>query len=438
MTTPTERTPATHTSWRVVTTMRRVATTLCAIAALAASAAPAHAAGLTPSPAMPSPAMPSPATPSPFGPNSESSGAAMGAWNGQVLVTAQVNAEGDLYVYAQVPGASAWSSEKVALASGGVTYTEPWVVATATSVQIVALDSTGRIWFWQQVDGSKLWSKRELVGDVGSENLAASAPKIAWTGVPGHTGTNSVITAVNGNGDLMFWYQIGGEWSAAQTVADDTSYNNAALTATDDGIVIVAPEANGALRSFYQPYGGSGWTSGASLGVGTGQRFESVSVTWDGTNVDLIAGFDDSESTDPSGDTVLFAYKSDSDRYWSSSMYLTGLNYPTELHPLAGAPAIYETGGNLVVTAVQQMSSSKERLDYWWQGATFTNFNFEAVDTAMDPIAYSSSTVVSTTGTGGEVAIFAPVTTPSGKVDLDDWTQPVGETVWSDPQVIAP
>jgi hypothetical protein len=97
----------------------------------------------------------------------------------------------------------------------------------------------------------------------------------------------------------------------------------------------VAPGTNGAFYSFYQPYGGSSWVSDGSVGVGSAQDF-------------------------------------------------TG---PSSTQPLASDPAIAFTGSNLVLTAVRQMSSSTQRLDYWWQGTTFTNFNFDKVATTTSPKA---------------------------------------------------
>ena len=61
-------------------------------------------------------------------------------WNGTDLVTAAVGANGTLYAYEQVPGASTWQRQtvKTLAGNGGVALGVPSVVATATSVQVVA------------------------------------------------------------------------------------------------------------------------------------------------------------------------------------------------------------------------------------------------------------------------------------------------------------
>ena len=70
--------------------------------------------------------------------------------------------------------------------------------------------------------------------------VLAQQPKIAWTGVPGHTGTNSVITIANAAGDVLFWYQSGAGWAqeTAAAPAQGVGYGAPDLTATSTGIVI--------------------------------------------------------------------------------------------------------------------------------------------------------------------------------------------------------
>lgn len=315
-------------------------------------------------------------------------------WNGTHLVTAQVDPDGNLYAYEQVPGAASWKTETVATALGHAPLDAPWITATRSAVQIVSEDVNGNIWFFQQADGQTTWSAAQLVGTVTlGDPEGTQRPRIAWTGVPGHTGTNSVITVADGAGDVLFWYQNAGGWSE-ETVASaipQNAYYSPAVTATNLGIVIVAPGTNGSFHSFYQPYGGSGWVSDGTVGVGSGQDFSSVSVTWDGVNVDVVAPFNSGYGGD-AADTIKFLWKSDGARYWSDED-ITG---PTSAQPLADAPAIAFTGSNLVVTAVQQMSSSMQRLDFWWQGSTFTNFNFEKIANATSPKAFGPSALVST------------------------------------------
>jgi hypothetical protein len=351
-------------------------------------------------------------------------------WNGTDLVTTQIDPNGNLYAYEQVPGAASWKKETVetAAANGGAQFDPPSITAAGPAVQIVAADTNGNIWFFQQTDGQTTWSAAQLVGSVG-ENTGTHEPQIAWTGVPGHTGTNSVITLAQG-GNVLFWYQNGGGWSQEKvaTGSEQNGYYDPAITATDKGIVIVAPGTSGAFFSFYQPYGGSGWVSDGSVGAGSNQYFSYVSATWDGVNVDVVAAFN-SGFNDIIADKLVFLWKSDSARNWTDED-ITG---PTSTQPLDYTPAIAWTGSNLIVTAVQQMSSSSQRIDFWWQGSTFTNFNFEKVATSASPTVFYPSTLVSThdATSSGEIAIFAPVTTNNVTAALDDWTQPTGEQGWT-------
>ncbi len=177
-------------------------------------------------------------------------------WNGTDLVTAAVGANGTLYAYEQVPGASSWQRQTVETQAGdgGVALGAPSVTATATSVQVVSEDTDGKIWFYQQADGQSTWSAPQLVAQVSvGQVVLAQQPKIAWTGVAGHTGTNSVITIANAAGDILFWYQSGSSW-IHETVASPTQgvgYGAPDLTATNTGEVIAAVGTNGAFYTFF-------------------------------------------------------------------------------------------------------------------------------------------------------------------------------------------
>jgi hypothetical protein len=362
---------------------------------------------------------------------------AMGAWNGTKLLTAQVDTNGNLYAYAQTPGSPSWTREKVetAAANGGLDFFEPWIVATNTAVQIVAIDARGNIYFWQQADGASTWSAPQLVANVGFTNITFVAPRIAWTGVPGHPGTNSVITDADAAGNVLFFFQnSSGGWTP-ETVAKasaQNAYYAPAVTATNTGIVIVAYGTDGGFFSFFQPYGSSApWKADGNVGVKAGQAFTGVSVTWDGVNVDVVAPFNDTPGAS-NPDKLMFLWKANSAQFWSH-INIVG---PSSTQPLASPPAIYRTANNLIVTAVQHQTSATERLDFWWQGTTFTNFHFETVATTSSPSAYGPPTLVSTTGSTGEVAILAPFNTGDAGWGLDDWTQSIGSPLPFTPHTV--
>ena len=177
-------------------------------------------------------------------------------WNGTDLVTAVISRSYELNAYEQQPGASGWTKQLVAdISPEGEPFEGASIAATSNSTEIVAQDVTGGIYFYQQIDGGSNWQVGKLVGTVPDPEFAQTDPQITWTGVPGHTGTNSVITTTDGSGNILFWYQTSsGGWAGPQTVAAGSSagpYSDAGITATDQGIVIVAV-GEGMVQSFFQ------------------------------------------------------------------------------------------------------------------------------------------------------------------------------------------
>jgi hypothetical protein len=352
-------------------------------------------------------------------------------WTGTNLVTAAVGENGTLYAYEQVPGADTWQRQtvKTQAGNGGVTLGVPSVAATASSVQVVSEDADGNIWFYQQQDGQSTWSA-QWVATVETGSLeGAQAPKIAFTGVTGHAGTNSVITIDDPAGDILFWYQSGSSW-IEETVASPTQgvgWGAPDLTATSTGVVIAAIGTNGAFYSWFEPYGGPTWASDGTLGASAGQFWGAPDLTWDGTNVDVAASFNNG-----SGSTVRFAWKSNTAQFWSQQT-LPGV---TGTRPAAYNPAITWTGDNLLVAAVQQLTSAKQRLDFWWQGSTFTTFNREAVTAANYPSAFSVPALTYDPAAPSEAMITADLTTNDFTATaLDDWTEPFGSATWTRSQI---
>ena len=356
-------------------------------------------------------------------------------WNGTDLVTAAVGANGTLYAYEQVPGASTWQRQTVETLArnGGAALGAPSVTATATSVQVVSEDANGKIWFYQQADGQSTWSAPQLVAQVSVGQVAlAQQPKIAWTGVPGHTGTNSVITIANAAGDVLFWYQSGSSW-IQETVASPTQgvgWGAPDLTATNTGVVIAAVGTNGAFYTFFEAYGAPSWASDGTLGASARQFWGAPALTWNGVDVTAVAAF-----TDGTGITLRFMWKANSAQFWSQQT-LPGV---TDAQFLAYDPAITWTGDNLLVAAVQQLTGDKQRLDFWWQGTTFTTFTRENPAAANYPAAFGPPALTYDPASPGEAVITAPFTTNAFTTTaLDDWTEPTGGTTWTKHQVNAP
>jgi hypothetical protein len=356
-------------------------------------------------------------------------------WNGTDLVTAAVGANGTLYAYKQVPGAAAWQRQVIETQAqnGGAGLGVPSLAATATSVQVVSEDASGKIWFYQQQDGQTSWSRQRVATVATGAMEGVQAPKIAWTGVPGHTGTNSVITIGDPTGDVLFWYQSGGTWSG-ETVASPTqgvAWWAPDLTATSTGVVIAAIGTNGAFYSWYQPYGGPTWASDGTLGAAAGQSWGAPALTWDGVNVAAAAAFNDGTGT-----TLRLAWKPNSAQSWSEQT-LPGV---TDTQPLVYDPQITYSGFNLVVAAVQRNVPATQQLDFWWEGTTITSFNKEKVATATFPHAFAAAALAASSApASAEVAIVAPSTANDfDTTGLYDWTQPTGGTGWTKHTINAP
>jgi hypothetical protein len=175
-------------------------------------------------------------------------------------------------------------------------------------------------------------------------------------------------------------------------------------------------------------------TTAGSLGDSSGPGYSSVSVTWDGVNVDVAASYDSGGSL--FANKLMFMWKPDGNGFWSDEA-VTGI---TSSHPLAGPPAITFTGDNLLLTAVQLMSTTKLRLDSWWQGSTFTDFNFEPVTTVTSPNGFGPADFAYTEGASApETAIILPFTTNHYNTNgLESWTDPLGGQTWTRHQVTAP
>jgi hypothetical protein len=350
-------------------------------------------------------------------------------WTGTDLVTAAINHKYQLYAYEQQPGASSWTPQLVATtAPDGEAFVNISMTATATSVQIAAVDGDGVIWFFQQIDGQSTWSAGQQVGSPTLGNSeGVQSPQIAWTGVPGHTGTNSVITIADGSGNILMWYQNGGGWTQ-ETVQDGTSsdeFYGAAVTATDQGIVIVALRTDGGFYSYFQPYGPNPWVSDGTIDVGPDQSFDAAAVTWDGTNVDVAATYNSGTGL-PNPDEIKFLWKPDAGS-WNEHKILG----PNSAEPFYGTPAITFTGSNLLLTATQQLKSRLERLDFWWQGSPFTNFNFESVVKPFSPKTVSPPGITYTDGASSPEAVITAPYGPGYPVALDAWTEPYGSPTWT-------
>jgi hypothetical protein len=132
-------------------------------------------------------------------------GGSIAATDGDLLVTA-ANA-GAIFFWSQPIGGSTWTSQTVALASGGSSYTSPVITWTGPVLGgsesydvITAVTKKGTLDYWWTLDGDSTWT-REVVAKSG--RLASYAdPAIV-------VNAKSVnITAINTKpGDVMFWFQ---------------------------------------------------------------------------------------------------------------------------------------------------------------------------------------------------------------------------------------
>ena len=239
----------------------------------------------------------------------------------------------------------------------------------------------------------------------GSSGNGYSWVHLAWTG------TNAVITAVDSQGNLYFWWQDPSGNFHRETVATasgSAQYDESTITPTNHAVVIVAIRNATDLLSWYQPFGGKTWIPNGIAGGFIDDGFTQPSVTWTGSSVVVASAI---VGTHPN---VKYLSQSAPGNAWK------GQFLPAPSDPGVswnGGTAIAWTGSNVVVSAVDENDNS---LYFWWQGGT--TWHLESASHPSNKLLDLNPSMVATNG-----AVDITLTTTSG---LFDWSQTFGATTW--------
>ena len=372
-------------------------------------------------------------------------GAAPVVWTGSLLATTSVTNNGDdLLYWWQADGTSTWHEKIVArnnFAKTGITerFYTPSITWTGSDVVIVAdvysnfegMGGYSLDTYWNQPTGTtpdagvlgigrQLGRRRRRVG--------SSSPSSARRS-PG-TGSNVVIADVGAVGtqtagplpdDLYFWWQDSSGNFHQETVASHSrtaSYGQAVLTATNDAVVIVAIRNGEDLLSWYQPFGGKGWTANGIAGGFSDDAFSAPSVAWTGSSVVVAATVVGDEPS------VKYEWQPSPGTAWHGQFLPAPPGSPGPAW--TGSTAIAWTGSNVDITAVDAHNNA---LDFWWLSPGTTTWNPEIVSEPAGITLGRQPSMTTTTD-----AAFIVLKQSNG---LIRWAQDYGTAPWR-PQTISP
>jgi hypothetical protein len=338
------------------------------------------------------------------------------AWTGSDEVIAATDSHGDLYYFWQASGSATWHKQLVASATSGLAYSKPSITAAGTTVYIAAVSGSGNLYYftktgtasWHEVllstagsmgkyqapsittgDGSVLISVSNTGGDLDTFTQAAGSSSWAYqTVAAGMFGPSSVttvfdsmvseylglITASSG-GTLYFWWEhlAAPGWNQ-QTVASPGaagSYTGGSVAASNADIVIAAATTTGAVDSFTQPIGASGWTQ--QMVTTSGGPYTSPQVAWTGPI----------DGTSDSYDVITAANHAGALHYWWVADG-SGLGWNPETVAANGTAAVYANPGisitstSVVITAI---NTKPGNVVYWSQAFETNLWHKEVVAT---------------------------------------------------------
>jgi hypothetical protein len=145
---------------------------------------------------------------------------------------------------------------------------QPAIAWTGDNVIITAVDPEGNLLYWwlpPGAPGTNAFSQPQTVASAG-RGVRYSQPAILWTGGA------VVITAVDGAGNLYYWVQlkdsIGASWPAPLPVASASGgvgYSKPSMAWStvrqDHAVLITAVDSAGNLHYWWQPQGAKGWNA---------------------------------------------------------------------------------------------------------------------------------------------------------------------------------
>lgn len=173
---------------------------------------------------------------------------------------------GTLYFWWEpiLPEQPGWSQETIASLAPDSSYTGASIAVTADHALVTAAATTGAVDVWSQQIGSPGWSSPQTVVAAGGSSTY-SRPAIAWTGpVDGGPSSFDVITAVNQNGELDYWWQEDGTlgWFPEKIApaGKQSAYLRPSITISATSVIITAVNGkSGDVWYWDQPFTTNGW-----------------------------------------------------------------------------------------------------------------------------------------------------------------------------------
>lgn len=319
------------------------------------------------------------------------------AFTGPRLAIAATDSHGDLYYFWQKVGTSKWHKQLVAGGGHGQAYSKPSIVRTGSTVVIATLDASHDVVAFTQ--HSSTWKRKVVAKGSGGKYQAPSIAAVpggavlitagkpgqlvsferapgssSWTRLTvgfGNFGSPSIITAYDGlisrylalitatsGGNLYFWWERvdlpGWHQESVATAGPGGSYAGGSLAASTSKLMITAATTTGAVDTWSQSIGGTGWSE-QTVTTGGGSRYSHPVIASTG--------------------------------------------------PVGGGPDSY-----FVVTATSQ----KGKLAYWWQLVGSTSWNPETVASAGKHAVYANPAISVT----GKSVIITAINTKHGDVDF--------------------
>lgn len=185
-----------------------------------------------------------------FGPSSITTG------SGFALITAASG--GNLYLWWQFLGGTAWNQETIASAGPSGSYKGGSITTTDNDVLVTAVTTAGAVDLWSQAFGSTSgWAQQTVAAPSGGTSY--SSPAVAWTGDVGEGASYDVVTATDQAGNLDYWWTPDGGtiWTPEKVAAAGTRavYASPGIAITGTAVVITAINTKpGDVLYWYQPF----------------------------------------------------------------------------------------------------------------------------------------------------------------------------------------
>jgi hypothetical protein len=337
------------------------------------------------------------------------------AWTGADAVIAATDSHGDLYYFWQASGTTTWHKQLVAKGTSRVAYAQPSIAWTGQEVFIAAVNSVGSLVYFSRQGGATTWSYELLAsssakfqapsvtagggtvvisagstyGEGELEAFTLAAGSSTWTvqtlafGTFGPSSATTVvgnshvrdlglITAVSSSNLYFWWADLGSNSWTEETIAAAGAgggYTGGSVAASADSVLVTAATTTGAVDSFTQPLGSSGWTQQAV--ATSGGPYPSPQIAWTGPV----------DGTSNSFDVITAASKAGALDFWWVQDGTTNAWAP-ETVAANGLQAVYANPGISVTstaTVITAINTKPGNVMYWQQAFNTNPWTKEVV-----------------------------------------------------------